>query len=33
LRVVMVAHGQTVKIPAGNGISRWQASSATDFPS
>jgi hypothetical protein len=32
-RVVTVAHGQVVAIPAGYGNSRWQADSATDFPS
>ncbi len=32
-RAATVTRGQTVKIPAGHGISRWQASSATDFPS
>ena len=33
LRVVTIAHGQPNKIPAGHGISRSQAGSATDFPS
>jgi hypothetical protein len=32
-RVVTVTQRQTTKIPAGNGVSRWQRYSATDFPS
>ena len=33
LRLVTVAHGQTIKILAGSRISRWQEGNATDFPS
>ena len=33
LRIVAVAHGQTMNIPTGRGINRWHANSTTDFPS
>ena len=32
-RVITVTRGQTIKIPAGYGVSRWQRYRATDFPS
>ena len=32
-RIITVTYGQTIKISAGHGISRWQAGSDTDFPS
>jgi hypothetical protein len=32
-RVITVTRGQTIKIPAGYGVSRWQRYNATDFPS
>ena len=28
-----VTRGQTIEIPAGYGVGRWQRYSATDFPS